>query len=153
MEGRYRLAVLNIGAPASGMNSAVRSFVRHAITAGCVCLGVQDGFEGLVMGMVKPIEWKSVNGWTGIGGSILGCQQIDAEQVGLELIARKIREFKIDGMVNRFVVVILIATILWSKDHSRRLQSVYVSVSNETEAEHIQRVLDPFNLHTSDNKQ
>jgi 6-phosphofructokinase 1 len=96
---RYRLAVLNLGAPASGVNSAIRSFVRHAISVGCKCLCVQDGFEGFILGLMKPMEWKSVYGWTGIGGSLLGCQRVDAKQVGFVQIARKIREFKIDGMV------------------------------------------------------
>ncbi len=97
-QGRYRLAVLNLGAPASGANSAVRSFVRHAVSVGCTCLGVQDGFEGFVLGFMKPMEWNSVYGWTGTGGSLLGCQRVDARQVGYAQIARKIREFRIDGL-------------------------------------------------------
>ena len=91
--------MLNLGAPASGSNSAIRSFVRQAISSNCMCMGVQDGFEGFVMGLMKPLEWKSVYGWTAIGGSILGCQRVDAKQVGFERIAQKIREFKIDGLV------------------------------------------------------
>jgi 6-phosphofructokinase 1 len=56
----YRFAVLNLGAPASGVNSAIRSFVRHAISNGCTCLAVQDGFEGFAAGLMKKIEWKDV---------------------------------------------------------------------------------------------
>lgn len=46
------MAVLNIGAPACGVNSAVRSFVRHGIGKGCRIYAVLDGFEGLVQGLV-----------------------------------------------------------------------------------------------------
>lgn len=41
----YTFAVLNVGAPACGINSAVRSFVRHGVWKGCKVLAVNDGFE------------------------------------------------------------------------------------------------------------
>lgn len=41
----YTFAVLNVGAPACGINSAVRSFVRHGVWKGCKILAVNDGFE------------------------------------------------------------------------------------------------------------
>lgn len=68
----YVLGVMNVGSPASGVNSVVRSFVRHAFVRNCRVLGIQDGFEGLVKGLVKELDWKTVYGWTGIGGSLLG---------------------------------------------------------------------------------
>lgn len=46
----YTFAVLNVGAPACGINSAVRSFVRHGVWKGCRVLGVNDGFDGLAKG-------------------------------------------------------------------------------------------------------
>ncbi len=42
---------------------------------------------------------RSSYGWTGIGGSLLGCQRVDAKQVGFDVIARKIREHRVDGMI------------------------------------------------------
>ncbi len=44
---RLRLAILNVGAPAPGMNTAVRAAVRVAIDQGHVALGVRRGFQGL----------------------------------------------------------------------------------------------------------
>uniref|UniRef100_A0A6Q2XKV0 ATP-dependent 6-phosphofructokinase n=1 Tax=Esox lucius TaxID=8010 RepID=A0A6Q2XKV0_ESOLU len=41
------MAVLNVGAPAAGMNAAVRSAVRVALACGHQVYGVNDGFEGL----------------------------------------------------------------------------------------------------------
>ena len=43
---------MNVGAPACGVNSAVRSFVRHAASKNCKVLSILDGFEGLVNGQV-----------------------------------------------------------------------------------------------------
>ena len=46
------MAVLNVGAPAAGMNAAVRSAVRVGITEGHKMFAVSDGFEGFYKGQV-----------------------------------------------------------------------------------------------------
>lgn len=46
------MAVLNVGAPAAGMNAAVRSAVRVGIAEGHRMFAVNDGFEGLAQGRV-----------------------------------------------------------------------------------------------------
>lgn len=33
---------------------------------------VYEGFEGLVRGDVREVDWMTVNGWSSIGGSLLG---------------------------------------------------------------------------------
>ena len=52
------LAVMNIGAPACGMNAVVRSFVRLGLTQGYRVLGIQDSFDGLTGGRVS--NWRRV---------------------------------------------------------------------------------------------
>ncbi|RXG70717.1 ATP-dependent 6-phosphofructokinase, partial [Armadillidium vulgare] len=49
-EGGFNLAIIHIGAPACGMNAAVRSFVRNCIYRGDVVYGIHDGIEGLIEG-------------------------------------------------------------------------------------------------------
>ena len=46
------MAVLNVGAPAAGMNAAVRSAVRVGISEGHKMFAVNDGFEGFYKGQV-----------------------------------------------------------------------------------------------------
>ena len=43
---------MNVGAPAAGMNAAVRSTVRIGLIQGNRVLVVHDGFEGLAKGQV-----------------------------------------------------------------------------------------------------
>ena len=43
---------MNIGAPACGMNAAVRSFVRLSLAKGYTVLGIHDSFDGLLYGRV-----------------------------------------------------------------------------------------------------
>uniref|UniRef100_A0AAQ6A0N9 6-phosphofructokinase n=1 Tax=Amphiprion ocellaris TaxID=80972 RepID=A0AAQ6A0N9_AMPOC len=68
----FNVAVLNVGAPAAGMNAAVRSAVRVGISEGHKMFAVSDGFEGFYKGQIKEIKWADVGGWTGQGGSLLG---------------------------------------------------------------------------------
>nr|XP_029499567.1 ATP-dependent 6-phosphofructokinase, liver type-like [Oncorhynchus nerka] len=74
-KSNHTLAVLNVGAPAAGMNAAVRSAVRVALAYGHKVYSVNDGFEGLANGAVTEIEWHGVAGWTGQGGSLLGTKR------------------------------------------------------------------------------
>uniref|UniRef100_A0A7N8XC39 ATP-dependent 6-phosphofructokinase n=1 Tax=Mastacembelus armatus TaxID=205130 RepID=A0A7N8XC39_9TELE len=71
----FNVAVLNVGAPAAGMNAAVRSAVRVGITEGHKMFAVSDGFEGFSKGQIKEIKWGDVGGWTGQGGSLLGTKR------------------------------------------------------------------------------
>jgi 6-phosphofructokinase 1 len=50
---RARIAVLRAGAPAPGMNTAVRTAVRLAIDQGHSVLAVRNGFDGLIAGQIE----------------------------------------------------------------------------------------------------
>ncbi|XP_022410322.1 ATP-dependent 6-phosphofructokinase, platelet type isoform X1 [Delphinapterus leucas] len=69
------VGIVNVGAPAAGMNAAVRAAVRVGIADGHKVFAVYDGFEGFAKGQVKEIGWADVGGWTGQGGSILGTKR------------------------------------------------------------------------------
>lgn len=56
---QFSLAILNVGAPAAGMNAAVRSAVRSGISQGHTVYVVHDGFEGLAKGQVGARCWVS----------------------------------------------------------------------------------------------
>eukprot|EP00069_Balaena_mysticetus_P012771 bmy_21839T0 len=71
----FSLAILNVGAPAAGMNAAVRSAVRTGISQGHTVYVVHDGFEGLAKGQVQEVGWHDVAGWLGRGGSMLGTKR------------------------------------------------------------------------------
>ncbi|KAL7670293.1 hypothetical protein ACOME3_005232 [Neoechinorhynchus agilis] len=95
----FTIGVLNIGAPACGVNAAVRSIVRHVLWKGHRVLLVYDGWVGFLNGTVKEAEWMNVHGWSGVGGSKLGTQKVDAKHAGLEDIANQIKKFKINALI------------------------------------------------------
>ncbi|XP_028746738.1 ATP-dependent 6-phosphofructokinase, platelet type isoform X4 [Peromyscus leucopus] len=92
------VAVINVGAPAAGMNAAVRSAVRVGIADGHRMLAVYDGFDGFAKGNVKEIGWGDVGGWTGQGGSILGTKRTLPGK-NLEKIAEQIRSHSINALL------------------------------------------------------
>lgn len=52
-QSNFSLAILNVGAPAAGMNAAVRSAARLALAHGHKVYAVNDGFQGLANGTVR----------------------------------------------------------------------------------------------------
>uniref|UniRef100_A0A8D2QCL7 Phosphofructokinase, muscle n=1 Tax=Zonotrichia albicollis TaxID=44394 RepID=A0A8D2QCL7_ZONAL len=97
-EGGYTVAVMNVGAPAAGMNAAVRSTVRIGLIHGHRMLAVHDGFEGLAFGMVEEIGWNTVGSWTGLGGSKLGTKRTLPKK-HFEEISANISKFGIHGLI------------------------------------------------------
>ncbi|XP_004078786.1 ATP-dependent 6-phosphofructokinase, platelet type isoform X3 [Oryzias latipes] len=94
----FNVAVLNVGAPAAGMNAAVRSAVRVGITEGHKMFAVNDGFEGFAKGQIKEIKWGDVGGWTGQGGSLLGTKRtLPAKR--LAKIAEQMRIHNINALL------------------------------------------------------
>ncbi|XP_064018638.1 ATP-dependent 6-phosphofructokinase, platelet type isoform X2 [Pogoniulus pusillus] len=94
----FNVAVLNVGAPAAGMNAAVRAAVRVGITEGHKMFAVIDGFEGFARGKIKEISWGDVGGWTGQGGSILGTKRTLPAKY-LEKIADQMRTNCINALM------------------------------------------------------
>uniref|UniRef100_A0A8D0AVN0 6-phosphofructokinase n=1 Tax=Sander lucioperca TaxID=283035 RepID=A0A8D0AVN0_SANLU len=94
----FNVAVLNVGAPAAGMNAAVRSAVRVGISEGHKMFAVSDGFEGFYKGQIKEIKWADVGGWTGQGGSLLGTKRtLPAKHI--DKIAEQMREHNINALL------------------------------------------------------
>uniref|UniRef100_A0A8D1BN23 ATP-dependent 6-phosphofructokinase n=1 Tax=Sus scrofa TaxID=9823 RepID=A0A8D1BN23_PIG len=92
------VGVVNVGAPAAGMNAAVRAAVRVGISDGHKMFAVYDGFEGFAKGNIKEIGWADVGGWTGQGGSILGTKRTLPGKY-LEDIAAQMRAHRINALL------------------------------------------------------
>jgi 6-phosphofructokinase 1 len=96
---RFRIAVLNAGAPSPGMNTAVRATVRLGLDRGHIMLAASNGFEGLAEGEVKEMEWTSVNGWASVGGSVLGTSRKVPKGKDMHAIARTIENHRIEALL------------------------------------------------------
>uniref|UniRef100_A0A8C8BM49 Phosphofructokinase, liver type n=1 Tax=Otus sunia TaxID=257818 RepID=A0A8C8BM49_9STRI len=94
----FSVAILNVGAPAAGMNAAVRSAVRISICQGHTIYAVSDGFEGLAKGQIREVGWHDVAGWLGRGGSMLGTKRT-LPKTCMEKIVENVRKFNIQGLL------------------------------------------------------
>lgn len=94
-----RLAVMNAGSPAPGMNTAVRAVVRLGVDKGHTILGISHGFKGLAKGDIKELDWKSVNGWAIRGGAELGSNRYVPQASDFYAIARNLEENKVDALL------------------------------------------------------
>uniref|UniRef100_A0A665XEE5 ATP-dependent 6-phosphofructokinase n=1 Tax=Echeneis naucrates TaxID=173247 RepID=A0A665XEE5_ECHNA len=98
VQSSFNVAVMNVGAPAAGMNAAVRSAVRVGISEGHKMFAVSDGFEGFYKGQIKEIKWGDVGGWTGRGGSLLGTKRTLPGK-HLDKIAEQIKIHNINALL------------------------------------------------------
>jgi len=96
---RFRIAMLNSGAPAPGMNTASRAVARLGLDKGHIMLGIRNGFEGLAAGEVEELNWMSMAGWASRGGSDLGTSRLVPKGSDLYNIARNIEIHKIDALL------------------------------------------------------
>jgi 6-phosphofructokinase 1 len=96
---RLRLAILTDGAPAPGMNTAVRAAVRMAIDQGHTVMAVHNGFEGLINSDLEEFGWMSVHGWGAMGGSQLGVSHKVPAGKEMYAIARTLEAQGIEGLL------------------------------------------------------
>lgn len=96
---QLRIAVMNGGGPAPGMNAAVRAAVRLILDKGHVPLGIKRGFRGLITNDIEEMNWMSVSGWTPMGGSELGCSRKIPRDREHYAIARHLEEHQIDAIL------------------------------------------------------
>ncbi|XP_071542421.1 ATP-dependent 6-phosphofructokinase isoform X4 [Panulirus ornatus] len=97
-EGGFNLGVMHIGAPACGMNAAVRSFVRNCIYRGDTVYGIHDGIDGLVEGNIQEMTWAEVTGWVGQGGAFLGTKRTLPDK-HFDQIAARLREYRMHSLL------------------------------------------------------
>lgn len=73
-----KIAVLTSGGDAPGMNAAIRAVVRTALYKGLEVMGVEKGYFGLVNGLLRPMDRKSVSDILHTGGTILKTARLDS---------------------------------------------------------------------------
>ena len=73
-----RIAVSTGGGDAPGLNAVIRAIVLSALNRGWECVGIRDGYNGLLtpgdypQGGLMPLDRNAVRGLTHLGGTILG---------------------------------------------------------------------------------
>ncbi|KAL1837338.1 hypothetical protein VTJ49DRAFT_2405 [Mycothermus thermophilus] len=102
---RMRIGFINVGAPAGGMNAAVRAGVAYCLSRGHEPVAIYNGFAGFArhhddepVGAVRSFNWLEVDGWASKGGSEIGTNRELPSESGMELIANLIEQYKFDAL-------------------------------------------------------
>jgi len=67
-----RIAILTGGGDCPGLNPAIRGVVLKAAKLGYECVGIQEGWKGMINADAKPLTTDDVREIVGKGGTILG---------------------------------------------------------------------------------
>lgn len=96
-----RIAVLTSGGDSPGMNAAVRAVVRAADAAGISCVGVADGYRGMINGNIRPLDARDVSGILQLGGTVLGTARSAEFRTpeGRATAAKNLRNAGVDSVV------------------------------------------------------
>ncbi|KAI6365418.1 hypothetical protein MCOR25_005346 [Pyricularia grisea] len=104
-EKRMKIAFINVGAPAGGMNAAIRAGVLWCQARGHEAIAIHNGFAGFArhhgdkpLGAVRPFDRLEVDGWASRGGSEIGTNREVPSQSGMELIAKLIGQYEFDAL-------------------------------------------------------
>eukprot|EP01135_Chromosphaera_perkinsii_P011831 Nk52_evm22s2506 gene=Nk52_evmTU22s2506 len=98
LELKRRIAILNVGAPACGMNSAARAAARYVMDKGHEVVGFYDGFEGVITDNHVLFDWMTVKGWWNRAGCELGTNR-KLPDGHFDTIAKVFKKHKIQGVV------------------------------------------------------
>ncbi|MGA0272990.1 MAG: 6-phosphofructokinase [Flavobacteriaceae bacterium] len=95
------IGVLTSGGDAPGMNAAVRAVVRSAAYHSIKCVGIYQGYQGLIDDKVKVMNARSVNNIINKGGTILKsarCLEFRTKE-GRQAAYKTIEKHQIDALV------------------------------------------------------
>lgn len=96
-----KIAFITSGGDAPGMNAAIRSIVKTCLYYNITPFGIYDGFQGMIDGRGKEMEYADVDNIIQYGGTILGsarCKEFK-EAEGRQKAMKFLRDEKIDGLI------------------------------------------------------
>ncbi len=95
------IGVLTSGGDAPGMNAAIRSVVRTAISLGMNVKGIRRGYNGLIEGDIIDLDARSVSDVINKGGTALYTARSPRfkTQEGVNEAVENCKKFGIDGIV------------------------------------------------------
>ncbi|HEY3544063.1 MAG TPA: ATP-dependent 6-phosphofructokinase [Gaiellaceae bacterium] len=96
-----RVGVLTGGGDCPGLNAVIRAVVREADVAGWECVGILEGWRGLVDGSFRDLALRDVSGILPRGGTILGTSRTNPFKIdgGVDNVLTNLRARDLDAVV------------------------------------------------------
>jgi len=95
------VGLLTGGGDCPGLNAVIRAAVRRAVNGGYTCLGILDGWRGLLTGETIPLDIANTNDIIAEGGTILGTSRTNPfkKPEDVEKLLNVYRDLKLDALI------------------------------------------------------
>jgi phosphofructokinase-like protein len=95
------VGILTGGGDCPGLNAVIRAVVRKADADGWDCVGILEGWRGLVEGTFRDLPLRDVSGILPRGGTILGTSRTNPYKIdgAVERVLQNIRDRELDAVV------------------------------------------------------
>jgi 6-phosphofructokinase 1 len=96
------VGLLTGGGDCPGLNAVIRAVVRRISNAGGTCVGIQEGWRGLVRNLTTPLSIAETDGIIGQGGTILGSSRTNPyknPESDLAALRANFAALKLDALV------------------------------------------------------
>ncbi|ODQ66797.1 6-phosphofructokinase subunit alpha [Nadsonia fulvescens var. elongata DSM 6958] len=98
-EKPLNVAIICIGAPAGGMNAAIRSAASYCFARGHKPYAIHNGWTGLARHeSIRELNWLEVEEWCSKGGCEIGTNR-NLPETDLGMIAYYFQKYKLDGLI------------------------------------------------------
>jgi len=99
-----KVGLLTGGGDCPGLNAVIRAVVQKIHNAGGECLGILEGWRGLVEGHAQPLHPRETDQIIGVGGTILGSSRTnplkdDNVQRDLPKLQQNFKKWGLDAVV------------------------------------------------------
>lgn len=96
-----KIGMLTGGGDCPGLNAVIRAIVRKSLMYGWECIGIENGWKGLMDVDVRPLDINSVSGILQKGGTILGTSRTNPYKVkgGEEQVLENAKNIGLDALV------------------------------------------------------
>ncbi|MCX5787646.1 MAG: ATP-dependent 6-phosphofructokinase [Elusimicrobia bacterium] len=96
-----RIALLTGGGDCPGLNPAIRGAVLQAASLGYECIGMLEGWKGMIEGTYRPLSAADVEEIVGKGGTILGTSRTNPykKENGQQRVMETFKKHKIDALI------------------------------------------------------
>jgi 6-phosphofructokinase 1 len=96
-----RIAVLTGGGDCPGLNAVIRAIVRRARTHGFECVGMREGWRGLIDDLHLPLDRETTSGILHRGGTILGTSRVNPFKVpeGLNKVRANMEKHRLGAVI------------------------------------------------------
>ena len=96
-----RIGVLTGGGDCQGLNAVIQAVVIRGSQYGFEVFGIENGYEGLVDGKIRPLKREDVEGIYQIGGTMLGTSRKNPTKTeeDIKSVMENVKKFQLDALI------------------------------------------------------